>query len=281
MFYLHVKLFHMDFYQVDAFADEVFGGNPAGVIPLNAWLSEELMQKIATENNLSETAFFVKTDKGYHIRWFTPDYEIDLCGHATLASAFVIKKYLEPNIVSIVFSTEKAGELKVACAGELFTLDFPSRPPQSCVPPKELLQALGLSEAVEILRSRDYFVVLEDEQAILNVQPDFMLMRKLDTIGVIITAKGDSADVVSRCFYPGLGIQEDPVTGSAHCNIIPYWAGKLGTNKFFAKQLSKRGGDLWCELKGARVLMSGKAIEFLKGEITFKAHLPAATLVQM
>jgi PhzF family phenazine biosynthesis protein len=257
----------MDFYQVDAFTDQVFGGNPAGVVPLTSWLSEDLMQKIATENNLSETAFFVKTDEGYHIRWFTPDYEIDLCGHATLASAFVIKKHLEPNIVSIVFSTEKAGELKVTCADDLFTLDFPSRPPQSCVPPKELLQSLGLTHAVEILRSRDYFVVLEDEQDVLSVEPDFMLMRKLDTIGVIITAKGDSADVVSRCFYPGLGIQEDPVTGSAHCNIIPYWANKLGKNKFFAKQLSHRGGDLWCELNGERVLMSGKAVEFLKGEI--------------
>jgi len=263
----------MKFYQVDAFTDKPFGGNPAGVVPLEEWLSEELMQQIATEKNLSETAFIVKNDRGYHIRWFTPDYEIDLCGHATLGSAFVIKKYLQPDIDTIEFSTEKAGVLKVVCADDMFTLDFPSRFPQACTPPKELLQSLGLPSAVEILRSRDYFVVLENEEAVINVEPDFMLMRKLDTIGVIITAKGETADVVSRCFYPGLGIQEDPVTGSAHCNIIPYWAEKLGRNKFFAKQLSKRGGDLWCELKGDRVLMSGKALEFLKGEITlFKTH---------
>jgi PhzF family phenazine biosynthesis protein len=260
----------MTIYQVDAFSDKVFSGNPAGVIPLKEWISEELMQNIAAENNLSETAFIVKNGKGYHIRWFTPDYEMDLCGHATLASAYVVKNYLEPEIRSIEFSTEKVGILKVICNGELFILDFPSRPPQPCSPPKELLQSLGVTDAVEILRSRDYFVVLENEEAILNVEPDFMLMRKLDTIGVIITAKGTSADVVSRCFYPGMGIQEDPVTGSAHCNIIPYWADKLGKNKFFAKQLSKRRGDLWCELKGDRVLMSGNAVEFMKGEITLR-----------
>jgi len=257
----------MTVYQVDAFADQVFRGNPAAVIPLNTWLDDALMQQIAMENNLSETAYFVKTPEGYHLRWFTPDYEIDLCGHATLASAYVIKKHLEPSIREIQFTTEKAGVLKVMCEDDLFTLDFPSRPPQRCEVPKQLFPSLGITEAVEVLRSRDYFVVLKDEAAIRALKPDFMLMKELETIGVICTAKGDSAEVVSRCFYPGAGIPEDPVTGSAHCNIIPYWAEKLGKNEFHAKQLSQRGGDLLCNLRGDRVLMSGKAVEFLKGEI--------------
>ena len=257
----------MDIYQVDAFADKVFRGNPAAVVPLEEWISDDLMQQIAIENNLSETAYFVKDGDGYQIRWFTPDYEIDLCGHATLASAFVIRNYLEPGIKVINFSTQKAGALKVICEGEMYTLDFPTRMPQPCNPPKELLPSIGIDHAVEVLKSRDYFVVVEDEEALLKVKPDFALMRKLDAIGVIVTAKGQSAEVVSRCFYPGIGFQEDPVTGSAHCNIIPYWSGKLGKNKFFAKQISSRGGDIWCELKGDRVLISGKAVEYMKGTI--------------
>lgn len=257
----------MTVYQVDAFADQVFRGNPAAVIPLNTWLDDDLMQQIAMENNLSETAYFVKTTEGYHLRWFTPDYEIDLCGHATLASAYVIKKHIEPSINEIHFTTEKAGVLRVICEDELFTLDFPSRPPKHCEIPKQLFASLGITDAIEVLKSRDYFVVLNDEAAIRALKPDFMLMKELDTIGVICTAKGDSAEVVSRCFYPGAGIPEDPVTGSAHCNIIPYWANKLGKNEFRAKQLSQRGGDLLCALRGERVMMSGKAAEFMKGEI--------------
>ena len=261
---------------VDAFADDVFKGNPAGVVPLEEWLSEELMQKIATENNQSETAFFVKQGKGYHIRWFTPEHEIDLCGHATLASGFIINRYVEPGATHIHFTTEQAGILEVICEGNLFTLDFPSRMPKPCDPPKELLASLGISGAVEILKSRDYFVVVKDEDQLLSLDPDFMLMKKLDTIGVVVTAKGKIAEVVSRCFYPGMGIQEDPVTGSAHCNIIPYWAEKLGKKKFFARQLSKRGGDIWCELKGDRVLMSGKAVEYMKGNVFIAAHVTKA-----
>ncbi|HYJ38909.1 MAG TPA: PhzF family phenazine biosynthesis protein [Chitinophagaceae bacterium] len=257
----------MVMYQVDAFADRVFGGNPAAVVPLEEWISDDLMQQIAIENNLSETAYFVKEGDIYHIRWFTPDFEIDLCGHATLASAFVIKNHFEPEIDVIEFSTQKAGSLKVFCEADQYTLDFPARIPQPTYAPKELFPSLGIDQAVEVLKSRDYFVVLEDEAAVLNVKPDFTLMRRLDAIGVIVTAKGKSAEVVSRCFYPGIGFQEDPVTGSAHCNIIPYWCGKLGKNSFFAKQLSKRGGDLWCELKGDRVLMTGKAVEYMKGTI--------------
>lgn len=254
-------------YQVDAFANELFSGNPAAVIPLETGLGEALMQKIAMENNLSETAFFVKENEGYGIRWFTPEYEIDLCGHATLASAYIIKTFLKPHVQQIHFTTQKAGVLKTTAKDGVFTLDFPVRMPTATEIPENLLKCLGVTAAVEVLRARDYFVVLPNEEAVKNVEPDYNLMKTLDTIGVIVTAKGQSADVVSRCFYPGAGIAEDPVTGSAHCAIIPYWSGKLGKTKLFAKQLSPRGGSLHCELAGDRVLMSGSCVLFLKGEI--------------
>jgi PhzF family phenazine biosynthesis protein len=257
----------MTIYQVDAFTDKIFSGNPAAVIPIDQWPEAALMQKIAMENNLSETAFIVKTPGGYHIRWFTPAYEIDLCGHATLASAFVIKNYLEPSIETINFTTQMVGPLRTYCNADKFTLDFPARMPLPCEIPPTLFQSLGIANAVEVLRSRDYFVVLSGEEAVKNVRPDFSLMKELDTIGVIVTAKGESADVVSRCFYPGPGIPEDPVTGSAHCNIVPYWCEKLGTKQLQAKQLSQRGGTLWCELENDRVLMSGNCVAFMKGEI--------------
>jgi PhzF family phenazine biosynthesis protein len=254
-------------YQVDAFAKNVFEGNPAAVIPLDGWIDDQLMQKIAMENNLSETAFFVKTDEGYHLRWFTPDYEIDLCGHATLATAYVIKNFLEPHLAEISFATQKAGILKASAKDGTYSLDFPSRNPEACQTPDLLFKSLGITTAVEVLRSRDYFVVLPDEESVKNVDPDFITMKKLDTIGVIITAKGQTADVVSRCFYPGLGIQEDPVTGSAHCNIVPYWSQKLNKTKLVCKQLSARGGELRCELRGDRVLMSGSCVLYMKGEV--------------
>ena len=254
-------------YQVDAFTSKVFGGNPAAVIPLQSWLDDDMMQKIALENNLSETAFFVKQDKDYHIRWFTPTLEIDLCGHATLASAYIIKTFLEPHLQEITFTTQKAGILKTYSKDGMYTLDFPSRMPTVTKTPPALLESLGVTTAIEILKSRDYFVVLPNEEAVQNMEPDFSLMKELNA-GVIITAKGHSSDIVSRFFYPAAGINEDPVTGSAHCNLIPYWSEKLGTAKIYAKQLSKRGGDLWCEYKGDRVLMSGHCVLFMTGEIT-------------
>jgi len=257
----------MTIYQVDAFTKHVFGGNPAAVIPLDGWPDDALMQNIAMENNLSETVFFVNTGDGYHIRWFTPEFEIDLCGHATLASAYVIKNYIEPSIETIRFSTQQVGELRAICRDGMYTLDFPARMPVACEKPEEVLNSLGLPTAAAVLKSRDYFVVLRDEQAVRNIKPDFSLLEQLDAIGVIVTAKGESADVVSRCFYPGAGIPEDPVTGSAHCNIVPYWCDKLGTSKLYCKQLSARGGDLWCELKDDRVLMSGHCAEFMKGQL--------------
>lgn len=260
-------------YQVDAFAERAFEGNPAAVVPLEDWIGDDVMQKIAMENNLSETAFFVKQslpggqEGAYHLRWFTPEYEIDLCGHATLASAYVIKNFLEPHIAEIHFTTQKAGELRATAKEGLYTLDFPARRPEACQTPPALLKSLGVSTVVEVLKSRDYFVVLPDEEAVRNIEPDFTLMKDLDAIGVIVTAKAQSADVVSRCFYPGAGIPEDPVTGSAHCNIVPYWADKLGKTNLFCQQLSARGGDLQCELNGDRVLMSGKCVLYLQGEI--------------
>ena len=254
-------------YQVDAFAEKVFQGNPAAVIPLEDWLEEDLMQKIAMENNLSETAFFVKADAEYHIRWFTPEFEIDLCGHATLASAYIIKNFVEPHLAEVNFTTQKAGSLRAMARDGIYTLDFPARMPQPCKTPRQLFKSLNISTAVEVLKSRDYFVVLPNEEAVKNAEPDFALIKELDSVGVIITAKGQSADVVSRCFYPGAGIPEDPVTGSAHCNIVPYWSDKLGKTKLFCKQLSPRGGDLHCELEGDRVLMTGKCVLLLEGEI--------------
>lgn len=257
----------LSIYQVDAFAERLFTGNPAAIIPLETWLDDSLMQTIAMQNNLSETAFFVPTEQGYHLRWFTPEYEIDLCGHATLATAYVIKNFVAPHLEEIHFSTQRAGVLKASASDGLYTLDFPARMPEPCRAPALLLKSLGLDHAVEILKSRDYFVVLPDEDAIKNIEPDYSLMKQLDTIGVIVTAKGRSADVVSRCFYPGAGIPEDPVTGSAHCNIVPYWAGKLHQSKLLCHQLSPRGGVLYTALHGDRVLMSGRCVLYLEGSI--------------
>ncbi|RVU02946.1 PhzF family phenazine biosynthesis protein [Mucilaginibacter limnophilus] len=254
-------------YQVDAFTDKLFGGNPAAICPLTEWLPDEMMQKIAVENNLAETAFFVKNKTGYKLRWFTPEYEIDLCGHATLATAHIIFTELGYTADTLEFETVKAGTLTVAKQGDKYLMDFPSRPPQPASLPDGLIEALGGKQPVEVLKSRDYFLVYESEYDIRNTAPDFSLLSKIDTLGVIITAPGIEADFVSRFFAPSAGIPEDPVTGSAHCNLIPYWAEKLGKNELRAYQLSARKGELWCEHKGDRALMAGKAVTFLKGEI--------------
>ena len=254
-------------YQADAFTDKLFGGNPAAICPLTEWLPDEVMQKIAIENNLAETAFFVKTTNGYKLRWFTPEYEIDLCGHATLASAHILFTELDFTDDTIHFETVKAGTLIVKKDGDKYTMDFPSRPPIPIEPPNGLAEALGEKKPVAFLRSRDYFLVYETEQDIKDITPDFFALSKMDTVGVIVTAPGDNSDFVSRFFAPGAGIPEDPVTGSAHCNLIPYWAKVLGKNNLHAYQISARRGELWCELKGERVQMSGKAVTYLKGEI--------------
>lgn len=256
-------------YQADAFTDKLFGGNPAAICPLEKWLPDETMQRIAIENNLSETAFFVKNDAGYKLRWFTPEYEIDLCGHATLASAHILFTELGYEGSEIHFETIKAGILHVKKDGDKYTMDFPSRPAIHIEPPNGLAEALSEKEPVEVLRSRDYLVVYESEDDIKDIAPDFFTLSKMDTLGVIVTAPGKDVDFVSRFFEPGAGVLEDPVTGSAHCNLIPYWADKLGKDKLHALQLSSRKGELWCELKGDRVLITGKAVTYLKGEIYF------------
>jgi len=254
-------------YQADAFTDKLFGGNPAAICPLEKWLPNEIMQKIAVENNLAETAFFVKNETGYKLRWFTPEYEIDLCGHATLASAHILFTELGYRNDTIHFETLKAGTLSVKKNGHKYTMDFPSRPAIRIDAPIGLAEALGEKQPLEVLRSRDYFLVYESENDIREISPDFFALSKMDTVGVIVTAPGKDVDFVSRFFAPGAGIPEDPVTGSAHCNLIPYWAEKLGKNKLHAYQLSARKGELWCELKGDRVLMSGNAVTYLRGEI--------------
>jgi PhzF family phenazine biosynthesis protein len=253
-------------YQVDAFTKEVFKGNPAAICPLNEWIDEGLMQRIALENNLAETAFFVKNDDVYEIRWFTPLAEIDLCGHATLGSAFVIFEILKAEENFIRFHSHKSGELTVEKQGARLILDFPSRPVSPVNIPDGLIDAIG-KKPKEVYKARDYFLVYESEQEILDIAPDFTALLKIPTHAVIVTAKGDSADFVSRFFAPEVGIFEDPVTGSAHCNLIPFWSERLGKAEMFARQLSARGGELFCELKGERVKIGGNAVLYLKGEI--------------
>jgi PhzF family phenazine biosynthesis protein len=255
-------------YQVDAFSKQLFKGNPAAVIPLENWLSDAQMQQIAMENNLAETAFFIPQGDDFALRWFTPELEIDLCGHATLAAAHVIFSELNYSKNTIKFSTLKAGNLNVSKENNFYTLDFPSRPATPAQLPEGLLSAIGGQKTpIEVLTSRDMMLVYEKEADILALNPDFNALAKIDLLGVIVTAKGDNSDFVSRFFAPSAGVNEDPVTGSAHCNLIPYWANQLQKNKLHAFQLSSRGGELFCELKGDRVLMAGHAITYLKGDI--------------
>ena len=252
-------------YQVDAFASQVFSGNPAAVCPLERWLPDEQMQSIATENNLSETAFFVPNGDGYHLRWFTPKVEVDLCGHATLASAFVILTELAPSRQSVRFET-KSGALNVRRDDDLYSLDFPSRPPAECAVYPQLIPALG-GQPEKVLAARDYLVVYKSEEEVRALQPDMEALMQVDRFAVIVTAPGTRSDFVSRFFAPAKGVPEDPVTGSAHYTLIPYWSKRLGKKKLHALQVSPRGGELWCEDRGERVTISGKAIRFLEGNI--------------
>lgn len=258
---------NLNIFQVDAFTSKSFGGNPAAIVPLDVWLPDETMQNIALENNLSETAFFVREGDGYGLRWFTPTYEIDLCGHATLASAYVIFELLGSDEKVLRFQT-KNGELTVEKEGDRLVLDFPARPAAAAEAPAGLIGAIR-PEPIEVYKSRDYMLVFNSEDEIRSIAPDFSALAKIDAHAVIVTAKGTDCDFVSRFFAPAAGINEDPVTGSAHCNLIPYWAEKLGKNIMFAKQVSKRGGELFCELAGDRVRIGGNAVMYLKGELFF------------
>jgi PhzF family phenazine biosynthesis protein len=256
----------MKYYIVDAFADAAFHGNPAGVCPLDGPISAELMQNIAMENNLAETAFFYKEGEDYNLRWFTPVDEIDLCGHATLASAYVILHFLDPGADTVHFHTQ-SGPLNVTRSGDALLMDFPSRKPVPCAVPEGLEEALGIS-VPQTFRSRDLLILLESEAALLAVVPDYGKLAKIaGPLGFIVTAKGETYDFVSRFFAPNTGIDEDPVTGSAHSTLIPFWSERLHKTEMTAAQLSARGGVLRCVDKGGRVLIGGKAVCYLKGEI--------------
>ena len=253
-------------YQVDAFATRAFEGNPAAVCPLERWLDDGLLQAIAGENNLSETAFFVPADEGFELRWFTPVAEVDLCGHATLATAHVLFEHLGHPGEAVSFAT-RSGVLTVRRKDGLLEMDFPARPPTPCAAPEGLVRALG-RQPTAVLRADDHLAVFDDEAAVRSLAPDFALLATLDLRGVIVTAPGCTDDFVSRFFAPRLGIPEDPVTGSAHCALAPYWAARLGKRVLSARQVSKRGGHIACALKDGRVMLAGSAVTFMEAQIT-------------
>jgi len=253
-------------YIINAFTEKKFGGNPAAVCPLTEWLDDQTLQSIAEENNLSETAFFVREDNAFGLRWFTPKVEVDLCGHATLASAYVLFKYLDYDKPHILFET-KSGQLSVKKDGELLLMDFPAYDPIPVSPPERLIQALGLHPLQVMQSPKTYLALYEKEDEILSIAPDFSLLEKLEMPCVIVSAEGSKSDFISRFFAPQAGIQEDPVTGSAHCTLIPYWAKRLQKTSLFARQLSKRQGELYCEFLDSRVSIGGKAVTYALGEI--------------
>ena len=253
-------------YQVDAFATRAFEGNPAAVCPLDNWLEDDLLQAIAEENNLSETAFFVPSAKGFSLRWFTPVKEVDLCGHATLATAHIIFEILGYAEPAIIFAT-RSGELCVEKDGNQLKMDFPANPPTLREVSESIVQAIGM-RPIELLAADDYLAVFDSEEIVRAITPNHALLCQLDLRGVIVTAPGNDVDFVSRFFAPKVGVPEDPVTGAAHCKLAPYWAGKLGKSTLSAKQVSKRGGSLKCEVKADRVVLYGSAVTFMEAEIS-------------
>ncbi len=252
-------------FQIDAFASKVFEGNPAAVVPLGEWLPDSVMQSIARENNVSETAFIVRTESGYDLRWFTPNVEVDLCGHATLASAFVVFTELKHPDEVVRFMT-KSGELAVARHQDQLVMDFPALTPEPFDDLQSLAAALGRAP-LEVRVAKHYVAVFEKESDIRTLKPDMGLLSRLERLGVCCTAPGEHVDFVSRFFVPKAGIPEDPVTGSAHCEMTPYWAERTGKTRFHARQLSARGGEVWCELKGKRVELKGRAVKFMDATI--------------
>ena len=251
------------YFVVHAFTDEIFGGNPAGVCPLTEWLDDALMQRIAAENDLSETAFFVAKENHFELRWFTPKIEVDLCGHATLASAYVLFDELDFQGDVIVFRT-LSDDLHVARAGSSLVMDFPARPAAEIEPPPYLESSFA-APFLEVQKSRDLLVVFDSEETVRNLNPDFSELSKLDCTGIIVTAPGNDVDFVSRFFAPQAGILEDPVTGSAHCTLAPYWADRLGKTELSARQVSERGGELACRVSDDRVHIAGRASLYSRG----------------
>jgi PhzF family phenazine biosynthesis protein len=252
-------------YQVDAFASSLFSGNPAAVCPLEEWLEDDVMQSIAAENNLAETAFFLRHGDPHALRWFTPTLEVDLCGHATLASAFVMFEYVDRAARAVRFTT-RSGELVVRRQEGLLAMDFPARPPRQCEPNPALAAALG-KPPVELWESRDYMAVYNREEDVRALAPDMQALAAVGHFAVIVTAPGNSSDFVSRFFAPASGIDEDPVTGSAHCTLVPFWARRLGKAELHAVQVSARGGELFCRDHGGRVEIAGRAVPYLEGSI--------------
>jgi PhzF family phenazine biosynthesis protein len=253
-------------FQVDAFTSRLFAGNPAAVCPLPSWLPDATLQAIAAENNLSETAFFVGGKEAYELRWFTPAVEVDLCGHATLASAWVIFHSLDP-AAQVADFRSRSGPLRVARSADMLVLDFPARPPEACAAPAGLAEALGRAPA-EVWRTRDdYFAVYESEDDVRALRPDMAGLRALGRVGAVATAPGRASDFVSRYFAPAFGIDEDPVTGMTHCTLTPFWSRRLGKERLHALQVSARGGELFCIPRGDRVTIAGRAVKYMQGVI--------------
>jgi PhzF family phenazine biosynthesis protein len=256
-------------YQIDAFADRLFAGNPAAVVPLEEELPEAVMQAIAAENNLAETAFFRRTDEDFALRWFTPTVEVELCGHATLASAYVIFRHLEPARREVRFVTRKAGRLGVTREGETLALDFPAMPPEPCAPAPELAAVLGAGPVELHRHGGRYLAVFSSAEEVASLTPDVAALKRWRDGALIVTAPGEGGvDFVSRFFAPAHGIDEDPVTGSAHCVLTPYWAKRLGKDRLEARQISRRGGALLCTLRSERVAIAGRCVPYLDGWIS-------------
>lgn len=254
------------YFQIQAFTSRHFAGNPAGVCLLSEWLPDERMQAIARENQLSETAFVIEREHEFDLRWFTPAVEMDLCGHATLAAAYVILHHLGRTTDEVAFQS-RSGKLTVARVGDRLVLDFPAQTLRACESPPGLSKGLGAT-AQSVLKGRDYYAVFEREEDVAALKPNFEILTQLDAPAVVVTAPGDSYDFVSRCFGPKVGIPEDPVTGSTHCALIPYWSKRLGKKQLRARQLSPRGGELFCEDRGERVGIGGHAVTYLTGNIS-------------
>jgi predicted PhzF superfamily epimerase YddE/YHI9 len=256
----------LPYFHVDAFTSRLFAGNPAGVCPVPEWPADELMRRIAAENNLSETAFLVDRGEHYDLRWFTPAVEVDLCGHATLAGAHIVFTELKKKATEVRFET-RSGPLVVKRSGELLVMDFPARPGQPvATPPPALLQGLG-RPPLEVLKARDFLCVYASEQEVRDLKPDFAALARVDSLGVIATAPGTDADFVSRFFAPRAGLNEDPVTGSAHCTLVPYWSQRLKKKELLAHQVSARGGELFCTDRADRTLLAGHAITYSEGTL--------------
>ena len=252
-------------FQIDAFSSKPFQGNPAAICPLKKWLPDEVMQSIAEENNLSETAFFVPTMQGFHIRWFTPVAEVNLCGHATLAAAYVLFNFLEYKEQTIQFDS-RSGVLEVSKSDDLLIMNFPAQTPVECDISSEIEKAFGVTPE-KCLKAEDYIAIFKNEADIISMKPKQAILKELNLRGVIISSKSEKYDFVARFFAPKYGINEDPVTGSAYTQLAPYWSKELGIARLRAKQLSSRGGELFCEVKKDRVEISGKAVRYMQGEI--------------